>query len=321
MPDRRFYLMVFALLVVFCSIIGMLWLHPLQPVQPAPVPDDKLSAILARGTLVIAADSSYPPHSELLPGANRTKGTRCAPAEYTASQFRGYNVEVAKEIARRMGVEPCFVTPARTQITSGSWADGWDIHVGSLTITSDRMKALYFTQPYYAGPVVMFVNNNNTSCHQLSDLSGRRIGVCAGCILEGYLKGTLSLPGQTIDFAVKNASIVAYDNEASALSDLAAGDGVKLDGVLTNLPMGQDAIKNGLPLRALDTPAFYGYVAAAVDKKSGRDPVPFVKNVTSIIGQMHTDGTLRDLSHQYYGQDRSAEAGRFSIASLDQFPP
>ncbi|MFA4824836.1 MAG: transporter substrate-binding domain-containing protein [Methanoregula sp.] len=321
MSNRWYYIAGIILLLGIGSIVLMTLIIPPQP-DPSPASQtDKLAEILARGRIVIATDSAYPPNSDLVPGASRTAGTKCAPTEYTANQVTGYNVAVAEEIARQLGVEPCFVMPTRTQIISGSWAEGWDIHVGSLTITSDRMKALYFTQPYYAGPVVMFVHKNNSAFSEISDLSGKRVGVCAGCILERYLQGTLELPGQTIDFAVKNASIVAYDNEANALSDLAAGDGVKLDAVLTNLPMGQDAIKNGIPIRPLNKPAFYGYVAAAVDKKSSRDPASFVNTVTGIIRQQHSDGTLQKLSQQYYGQDRSTEAGKFNISALGQFPP
>ena len=220
------------------------------------------------------------------------RDTICARNEYTADEFTGYNIAVAEEIARRLGVEPCFVTPTRTEIISGSWADRWDIHIGSLAITPERMKVMYFTQPYYAGPVSLFVNKNNTAYSNPGDLSGKKIGVCAGCILERYLEGTLDLPGQKIDFAIKNATVVAYENEAVALSDLALGDGVKLDAVLTNQPLGEDSMKNGMPLRQLGRPVFYDYDAAAVDKKSGRDPASFVSNVTGIIREMNRDGTL-----------------------------
>ena len=253
-----------------------------------------------------------------MPSATRLPSSGCAVTEYPASQFSGYNIALASEIAKRLGVEPCFVTPTRTQITSGNWADGWDIHIGAMAITSERMKVLYFTQPYYAGPVVLFTHANNTALKKISDLSGKRIGVCAGCILERYLEKNLELPGQTIDYAIENATIVAYENEADALEDLGSEDGAILDAVLTNKPTGQEAMYKGLPIKVLGNPVFYDYDAAAVDRKTARDPGSFIKKVSGIIQEMHRDGTLLNLSMQYYGQDLVTEAGHYDIEALHQ---
>jgi len=318
MSSRRIALAGIIIILLLCIIVvGSFILSPQTAPGPA-TPDDKLAEILARGKLVIATDAAYPPNSELIPGANRSSGTICARNEYTSDEFTGYNIAVAVEIARRLGVEPCFVTPTRTEIISGNWADRWDIHVGSLAVTKERMNVMYFTQPYYAGPVSLFVNKNNTAYSDPGDLSGKKIGVCAGCILERYLEGTLDLPGQKIDFAIQNATVVAYENEVVALSDLALGDGVKLDGVLTNQPLGEDSMKNGMSIRQLGKPVFYDYDAAAVDKKSGRDPASFVSNVTGIIREMNHDGTLLQFSRQYYGRDLVSETARFNISALGQ---
>ena len=328
MSYRRFALAGIIIALILCILAAGSFLLPVQdPVSPVAnsvglsspgTPDDKMAEILARGRMIIATDANYPPNSELIPGANRTAGTKCSRNEYTADEFTGYNIAVAVEIARRLGIEPCFVTPSRTEIISGSWADRWDIHIGSLAITPERMKVMTFTQPYYAGPVSLFVNKNNTAYKEPRDVSGKKVGVCAGCILERYLEGTLELPGQKIDFAIKNASIVAYENEAIALSDLAAGDGVKLDAVLTNQPLGEDAIRNGLPLRQLGKPVFYDYDAAAVDKKCSRDTSSFVRNVSGLIREMNQDGTMLRLSQHYYGRDLVSETARFNSSALGQ---
>ncbi|MDO9324875.1 MAG: transporter substrate-binding domain-containing protein [Methanoregula sp.] len=319
MSSRRIALAGIIIALLLCILVIYTFNLPRQITSTPATPDDKLSEILARGKLVIATDAAYPPNSELLPNVTRAADTKCTRNEFTAHEFTGYNIAVAVEIARRLGVEPCFVTPTRTEIISGNWADRWDIHIGSLAITPERMNVLYFTQPYYAGPVSIFVNKNNLAYSNAGDLSGKKVGVCAGCILERYLDGTLELPGQKIDFAITNATIVAYDNEATALSDLATGDGVKLDAVLTNQPLGEDAMKNGMPIRLLGRPVFYDYDAAAVDKKSGRDPASFVKNVTGNIRKMNQDGTLLRYSQHYYGRDLVSETTRFNSSALQQY--
>jgi len=289
-------------------------------VQPTSAPQDKLAEILDRGRLIIATDPDYPPQSELRPEAERAADTHCVPTEYTASELTGFDVDVAVEIARRLGVEACFVSPTWTQLTSGRWDDHWDISVGSMAITPDRLQLLYFTQPYYMAPAALLVHKDNTAFTQPNQLSGKRIGVCAGCTYEDYLQGSLQIPGQTIDFDVKDAVIVAYDTEIPALNDLAMGDGLRLDAVLTGQPLGQSVIASGLPVKQLDGAMFTEYLAVAIDKKSSKDPVGLVRRVTQIVQDMHGDGILRRLSFQYYGLDFATPASAFDIQALGQLP-
>jgi polar amino acid transport system substrate-binding protein len=290
------------------------------PVPPTATTPDKLAEVIARGRLIVAAETAYPPQSEFKPGASRAANTRCAPSEYTANQFEGFDIDVALEIARRLGVEACFVTPAWTQLISGSWGDRWDISIGSMVITPERMEVLYFTQPYATGAAVFFVHADNHTFTQPSDLSGRRIGVCAGCAYEFYLQGSLRIPGQKIEYLVENGVAVGYDTDTSALQDLAAGDGVRLDAVLTDPDTGSSAIQDGLPIKQLGDPVYYDFVAAAIDKKSSKDPASFVRQVTTIIQELHQDGTLLQLAQHYYGQDVTTAASRFDVQALGQLP-
>jgi polar amino acid transport system substrate-binding protein len=289
------------------------------PPPPTPVAD-KLSEIAARGRLIVSSETAYPPQAELIPGAARASDTRCASAEYTANQLAGFDIDVAVEIARRLGVEACFVAPTWQQVVAGSWGDRWDINVGSMVITPERMEVLYFTQPYAAGDAVFFVHEDNKTFAQPSDLSDKRIGLCAGCAYESYLKGSLTIPGRKIDYIVKDAQVIGYDTDTSALQDLAAGDGVHLDAVLTDPNTGQSAVQDGLPVKQLGDSVYHDYVSAAIDKKSGKDPVSFVRRVTEIVQQMHQDDTLLKLSQRYYGQDTTTAAAQFDIDALHQLP-
>lgn len=279
-----------------------------------------LEKILARGTLVIATDPAYPPQSELIEGSSRIPSSKCAPTEYTATELTGFDVETALEIARRLGVEPCFVTPPWTQLTAGNWDGRWDISVGSMAITPDRMEILYFTQPYYATPAALFVHNENTTYKEPADLSGKRVGGCTNCTYETYLQGTLVIPGVEIEFVIQDPIIIGYDVDLPALEDLALGDGVQIDAVLLAMPTGLQAIKDGMPIKQLGQPVFFEYLSTAMDKKSSQDPVSFVRKVSQIIQQMHDDGTLLKLSQQYYGADYTTAASRFDIISLQQIP-
>jgi polar amino acid transport system substrate-binding protein len=305
---------VFAALVALSLLIASCGGAATQ--QPAA---DKLAEIQNRGYLIISTDPAYPPQSQLVEGVQRPSDTKCPSDLRTANELQGFDISTAVEIAKRLGVEACFITPDWTLIVSGNWADRWDISVGSVTITTERMNALYFSQPYYTTPAQFFVHKDNTTFTQPSDLSGKRVGACSGCTYDAYLAGDLSIPGETINYVVKDVQFTGYDTDVNALQDLALGDGVRLDAVLTALPTGQGVISDGLPLKPLGDPVYFEYLAPAIDKASSKDPVSFVNKVTEIVKQMHSDGTLLKLSQEVYGIDLTTAAGEFDINSLNQF--
>ena len=293
---------------------------PIAATAVPPIHKDKLAEILARGTLVIATDADYAPQSRLLPNSTPDPNSKCSPAQYAANQMTGFDVDVAVKVAEQLDVEPCFVTPPWSQLVAGNWGDNWDIHVGSVAITFDRMKVLYFTQPYYATPSVILVHQDNVTFKQPEDLSGKRIGVCVGCTFETYLKGTLQIPGESIDYRIKNAEIVGYENEEPAIADLSAGDGVKLDAVMTILPLARQAINNGKPVKILGEPLLFAYASITLDRSGKRDPLRLLENISSIIRELHANGTLKQWSTKYQGQDLTQEAARFDLSTLNQTP-
>lgn len=262
-------------------------------------PEDKLAEIQARGTLIIATDADYMPQSKLLAGQLPNHATKCKPSQYTAAEMIGFDVEVANEIARRLG---------------------WDIHVGSVAMTYERMKVLYFSQPYYATPTVILIHKRNSVYKTPEDLSGKRIGVCAGCTFEFYLQGTLRIPGETIEYRIQNAQIIAYENEDPAIEDLSLGDGVQLEAVITILPKALSAMQAGRPVKRMDEPVAFEYISATLDRSSRRDPMRLLDEVTTAIQQMHRTELLKKLSVQYQGLDFTQEAARFDITSLEQTP-
>jgi polar amino acid transport system substrate-binding protein len=284
------------------------------------VPEDKLAEIQARDTLVIATDADYVPQSKLLPDVLPNPDTKCESSQYTSNQFTGFDADVAVEIARQLGVEACFVTPPWSQLVAGNWGDNWDVHVGSVAITYERMKVLYFSQPYYATPTVILVHKDNSSFNRPEDLSGKRIGVCAGCTFEEYLQGTLQIPGEKVEYRIRNPQIVAYENEDPAIEALSLGDGVKLDAVMTILPKALAAINAGKPVRMLDRPLLFAYASVTLDRSSGRDPTRLLNEITKIIQNMHRDGVLKKMSIEYQGLDLTEEASQFDLTSLKQAP-
>jgi len=275
---------------------------------------DKLSQILARGTLVLFTDPEYPPQSFSVEGAERSPGTKCAENQSTAAEIAGYDADTGKAVAEALGVEPCFVTPTWTEVTAGNWGDRWDLAYGSGAIAADRMEVLYMTQPYYATPANFFVPAGSAA-NEPGDLSGKAVGACTGCTMEDYLRGTLDLPGPSIEFAVEPREIVTYDTEVPGLKATAKGT---IDGFLCSEPVGAEQISEGLSLRMLKTPAYVSYKTGYVDRSSGLNVAAFVDKVDEIVAGLHADGTLPALSERYFGKDYATLASEFDLGSIGQ---
>jgi polar amino acid transport system substrate-binding protein len=256
--------------------------------------DDLLARIQEEGKIRVSTDPAYPPQSEL----NEETG-----------EYEGFDIDVATEIANRLGVEVEWETPAWNAITSGGWSDRWDMSVGSMTVTTERAEVLDFSPAYYYTPASVAVHADNTSIQDLeTDLDGKRIGVCGSCTYDLWLQGSLEIPGYTFDFIVDDPQIQTYDTDTTAIQDLALGDGVRLDAAISATPTLQTAIDKGRPIKLVGDPVFAEPLAVAFDKDAPLDNTALVEEVSRIIEEMHEDGTLTDLSMKWYGEDLTKEA-------------
>jgi polar amino acid transport system substrate-binding protein len=251
-------------------------------------PTGLLASVLDAGVLRVSTDPAYPPQSSV------TK----------SGEYEGFDIDVATEIAERLGVEVEWETPAWDLITAGNWAGRWDVSVGSMTVTPERAEVLEFTPAYYYTPAAVAVHEDNTSITDTeNDLDGKTIGVCGGCTYEAYLEQSLNIPGYEIDFVIDDANVKAYNTDTSAIADLELGDGTRLDAVISALPTLEGAIDKDKPIKVVGDPIYYEPLAVALDKNAPEDPVPLAEEIGRIIEEMHEDGTLSELSMKWYDTD------------------
>jgi len=249
-----------------------------------------LDEIMAAGVIKVSTDANYAPQSFL-----NDKG-----------ELEGFDISVAKEVAKRLGVKVKFVTPDWDLITAGKWGKRWDLSIGSMTPTVERMNALHFTMPYYSTPAQFAVHKDNTTIKSLKDLAGKHIGVGTETTYDRYLNKDLELVGVKIEYQDWSAGkITTYPTDANAIEDLALGDGVRIDALITAKPTIFEAMKSGCgggcPLKMLGDPAFYEILSFALDK-SRPNSESLLKKLNEILTSMYKDGTLKDLSMQFYGQ-------------------
>jgi polar amino acid transport system substrate-binding protein len=247
---------------------------------------DMLAKVCEAGKLTVSTDPAYPPQSSL----NEKTG-----------KYEGFDIDVATEIAHRLGVDVAWEAPSWDVITAGSWSGRWDTTVGSMTPTNERQQVLYFTQPYNYTPAVAVVAADNDDVTDLStDLDGKKVGSCSPCTYSDFLEKKLAIDGYTFDFVIDDAEVTGYDTDTTALEDLVNG---RLDAVLTSVTTAQGYIDAGNPVKIVGEPLFYEPLSVGFDKSSDPSSESLYEAVDKIVGEMHEDGTLTSLSEQWYGQD------------------
>lgn len=256
--------------------------------------NDLLASIEDKGTLTVSTDPAYPPQSELNKDTNA---------------YEGFDIDVATEIANRLGVEIAWEAPAWETIISGNWNGRWDISVGSMTITPERAEVLHFTPPYYYTPASIAVHADNTTITDASGLDGKKVGVCGGCTYDSYLQGSLVIAqdetGEPVEIqsVVTDPTIVTSDTDSTSIQDLSLGDGRRLDAVISAQPTLQAAIDADKPIKIVGEPVYYEPLSVAIDRSSELDPTSLVERISEIVNEMHDDGTLSELSEKWYGAD------------------
>ena len=257
------------------------------PTKPPATGEDLLVQISNAGVLVVSTDPYYPPQSFL----------------NEDGELDGFDVDVAREVARRLGVELELVTPDWDMITAGDWGGRWDLSIGSMTPTEERARVLWFTDAYYYTPASFAIHIDNTTIQTVDDLAGKTIGVGIATTYEAYLKGELQIMGGEIAYPPPaDVKIWQYLTDAEAFLDVELGDGVRLDAVMSAQPTIKGGIEDNVPLRFLGEPAFYEPLVFALDQARGPS-TEMLSRLNQIIADMHADGTLSALSEEWYGLD------------------
>ena len=238
--------------------------------------------IKANNELMIATDANWAPFSYI----------------DDDGVMQGFDVEVGREIAKRMGVEARFITPAWDIITSGNWNMRWDVSVGSMTPTASRSEVLNFPATYYYTPA-SFAVHTDSPITTLAGLNGKTICTTAASTWEMYLQGDLDmLDAPAFTYDVTPGTITSLVDGAACLDDVRLGAGVRNDGMIDSLPMLLAAIDAGYPIKVLGSPAFYEPLSLATDK--GNDDPELDAELARIIADMQKDYTLSLLSIQHF---------------------
>lgn len=248
-----------------------------------------LDRVMERKAMVVATNSGWPPQSYLDDN----------------NEMVGFDIDVSKEIAKRLGVEVSFETPDWATLTGGRWQGRYDLGVGSVTPTKARAQVIDFVGIYYFSPYVYVLHKDSTA-KSVEDLKGKIIGVETATTSEDFINRRLEIdaPGlPPIEYKLEPGEVRTFADSMLPFDDLRLGDGVRLNAVIAPEQTALNAIKNGYPLRILEGEYAFREPLVVIAEKVDPD---WTAKVGGIIEEMKKDGTLATLTTKWYGKDYSA---------------
>lgn len=234
---------------------------------------DLLATVKARGTLKIAMEGTYPPFNY---------------KDAMTGQLQGYDVDVAKLVAAKLGLKPEFVTTEWAGILAGLVSGKYDVIVSQVTIQPKREMVFDFSTPYtYSSPQLIQRRDDKATYASLADLKGKKLGVGQGSVFEQQAK------------AAGGIDVRSYPAAPENLRDLSVG---RIDAALN------DSLMTAYLLKTSDLPIRAGARVGAGE----RCAIPFKKGnpafkaaLNQALAEAAADGSLKAVAIKWFGVDVS----------------
>ena len=236
---------------------------------------DQLAAIQTNGKLVVALEGAWQPwsyHDE-------------------SDTLVGYDVEVSRAIAEKLGVEPEYVESDWDSLFAGLDAGRFDIVCNGVEVTDERAKTYDFTTPYGYIHTALAVRKDNEDIKSFEDLKGK---TTANSLASTYMELAESYGAtvQGIDTLEETIQLLTAGRiDATLNADVSFYDylNVHPDADFKIVAQTEEASHVAIPLRKGDASA------------------TLLEAINNAIDELRADGTLKELSEKYFGQDISSE--------------
>ena len=201
-------------------------------------------------------------------------------------ELTGFDVELARKIAEKLGVEVEFVTGDFTGFLSGLDAGLYDLVINGIDVTEERKEKYDFSDTYAYASSFLIVKADNEDIKSLEDLNGKKItnslGSSYAAIGESY--GATNVGGDTFDLTVEN--LINGYADASINSADTYGEYIRKH-----------------PDAAIKVVATIDPLDVAIPFVKGEYNDSFREAVNGIISEMSASGELSELSVQFFGSD------------------
>ena len=233
--------------------------------------EDQLAAIKAKGEIVVATEGAW------------------APWTYHDEQGNlvGFDVEVAKAIADKLGVTATFAETEWDGIFAGLDAGRYDIAANGVEVTDERAEKYNFTTPYGYIRTALIVRGDNDDITSFEDLAGKHtansIASTYMTLAESYGATAVGVDtlDQTIQMVLSGRADATLNAEVSFYDYMA----VHPDANIKVVALTDDASRVSIPVRK--------------DEKSAS----LLEAINQAIAELDEEGKLSRISEKYFGKD------------------
>lgn len=193
----------------------------------------------------------------------------------------GFEAEIVDLIAEELDMDVHFVQNSWDGLIEGLNRGDYDIVVNGVEITSDRAKVVNFSNPYYYTSEVLAVRKDNQDISTLQDLKDRKVGTLDASLAQRILNDQ-KFP----------MSIIGYDEEMHAYSDLALG---RTDAVLLDEPIALYYGKPNTDLKIVGAPIGYMEYGIVTRKKDQE----FSAKINAALKKLIDSGKVQEILERW----------------------
>ena len=235
--------------------------------------DDLLETIQERGTIIVGLEGDWAPWSYVDEN----------------DELTGYDVEVAKAIADKLGMEIQIVPGEWDGLFAGMDAGRYDMVVNGVEVTEERADKYDFSTPYAYIRTALIVKGDNDSIKTFEDLKGKKT---ANSIASTYMNlaesyGATCYGVSTLDETLTMVLQGRVDATLNAIVSFTDYMAQHPDSNLKVVATTEDASVVAIPMR------------------KGDEVASLREAVSKAIEELQEDGTLSELSIRFFGEDIS----------------
>lgn len=233
--------------------------------------ESDLASIKSAGVFKIGTEGTYPPFTY----------------HEASGHLAGFDVDIGREIAKRLGVKAEFIEGQWDGLIAGLDAKRYDVVINEVSITPERKAKYDFSDPYIVSKAVLIVSNKNTTITSFADLKGKK---SAHTLTSNYAQLARKYGAEVVATNGFNQSV---DLVAQGRADATINDNLsyldfkkhKPDAPVKIAASEADAEQEGILLR-----------------KGNPD---LQQAINKALTDMKADGTYQRISNQYFGADVS----------------
>lgn len=230
---------------------------------------DLLAEIQEEGTLVVGTEGTYPPFT----------------FHDASGELTGFDVEIAREIAERLGVEAEFLETQWDAMFAGLDAERFDMVANQVGINDERKESYEFSDPYITSTAVLVVAEDNDEIQSFDDLEGK---LSAQSLTSNYAEMATSYGAELEGVEGFNQAIELLNSgrvDATINDNLTVLDfqQQRPDASIKVVDESGDAAQSGLLFR------------------QGNETL--VEAANEALAEMIEDGTYEEISNKWFGEN------------------